>query len=348
MARSSTRSSAPTCCPARPPGRSSRRSCPTRPTSPTTPSRARSTRSWMASCWASRSTRTSTTRSRPTRSSSPPSSPHASGARSACRCRHDRIRVPSSRWRGAPVSVERVAGRSASRRVHDAESRQPQRPLPSLPMGERGLFRRRTQRRTCQWPLPAPPTGERARVREQATGASRATSTPAGAEPRAASSLLGAPPAVLAAFGGVLLIWGAGYVVNRVAATNADPLWAGVLRTLLAGVVLAPLLALFRVPPPAGRRDRLILLAAALGGAVAWPVLLSLAARSTTASRTGLISSASPVFVALIAIALLGERFTLKKALGMLVALVGVAWLIGARDGGDLGGGVNSGDLIML
>src|SRR5581483_5217057 len=56
----------------------------------------------------------------------------------------------------------------------------------------------------------------------------------------------------------------------------------------------------------------------------------------------------SPVFVVLIAIALLGERFTPQKALGMLVALAGVAWLIGARDAGGLGGGVNPGDLIML
>jgi drug/metabolite transporter (DMT)-like permease len=156
------------------------------------------------------------------------------------------------------------------------------------------------------------------------------------------------PPLVLAAFGAVLLIWGAGYVFNKLAATNADPLLAGVLRTVLAGLVLAPLLAIFRVPAPSGARDRAILCVAALGGAVFWPILLSLAAESTTASRTGLISAASPVFVAILALLVLGERFTWLKSLGMLVALGGVAWLISVRDGGDFGSGLNRGDLIML
>ncbi len=156
------------------------------------------------------------------------------------------------------------------------------------------------------------------------------------------------PPLVLAAFGAVLLIWGAGYVFNRVAATNADPLLAGVLRTMLAGLVLAPLLAIFRVSPPAGARDRLLLLATSVSGAVAWPVLLSLAAGYTTASRTGLISASSPIFVALLAALTLGEPLTGRKLFGMAVALVGVAWLVASRSGDWLAGGINPGDGIMV
>src|SRR5581483_8299987 len=148
------------------------------------------------------------------------------------------------------------------------------------------------------------------------------------------------PPLVLAAFGAVLLIWGAGYVFNRVAATNADPLLAGVLRTMLAGLVLA----IFRVSPPAGARDRLLLLATSVSGAVAWPVLLSLAAGYTTASRTGLISASSPIFVALLAALTLGEPLTGRKLFGMAVALVGGAWLVASRSGDWLAGGINPGD----
>src|SRR5581483_3646319 len=113
----------------------------------------------------------------------------------------------------------------------------------------------------------------------------------------------------------------------------------GVLRTMLAGLVLAPLLAIFRVSPPAGARDRLLLLATYVSGAVAWPVLLSLAAGYTTASRTGLISASSPIFVALLAALTLGEPLTGRKLFGMAVALVGVAWLVG---------GINPGDGIMV
>ncbi len=168
-------------------------------------------------------------------------------------------------------------------------------------------------------------------------------------EPRPTNdTMLSTPPLVLAAFGAVLLIWGAGYVFNKLAATNADPLLAGVLRTMLAGLVLAPLLLVFRVPPPVGTRDRLLLLVSALGGAVSWPILLSLAAEFTTASRTGLISAASPIFVAIIAVLVLKERFTALKSAGMLLSLLGVTWLIAAREGDTLWGGMNQGDLIMV
>lgn len=124
-------------------------------------------------------------------------------------------------------------------------------------------------------------------------------------------------------------LWSVNYIVARKAPGVVEPHMLALGRWLLAGLIVG-----FIARAELWRERRAVL--------AAWPQYLVLGslgmlicgawvylgARTTSAMNIALIYSASPVLIALGAVAWLGERFSVRQALGVTVALTGVMHVI--------------------
>ncbi|MGE3913554.1 MAG: DMT family transporter [Chloroflexota bacterium] len=128
--------------------------------------------------------------------------------------------------------------------------------------------------------------------------------------------------------------WAFSTVLVRPALEEIDPLMASTLRMPVAGVILA--LAATRL----GRLDsrKLVLsrnttawLLASGVLTVASATLFLWSVELVGAARTAALSSVSPIFSATIAVTLMGERMTVRLALGMAVSLLGVLMIVVLR-----------------
>lgn len=168
------------------------------------------------------------------------------------------------------------------------------------------------------------------------------------AEPSAAAR----PPsgaAILAAASFAIVIWAGTPIVTKIAVAEIDPLVVGMLRTMLAAVVTAPLALALGMRLPRGALQWRWLVVSALGGFVLFPLLFSLGQRYTSASHAGLILAVLPAMTGLISFALARRRPPGLWWLGVGVAAAATAALVGLRLGIDAGGeDPLLGDLIIL
>ncbi len=144
------------------------------------------------------------------------------------------------------------------------------------------------------------------------------------------------------------LLWASNITLGRALRGQVGPMTLTAVRVTVAGLLF---LALIRRLPPAERRpgrDWPGLLGMALTGVFAFPVLLYLSLRFTTASNASLINGAGPLMTAVLAALILRERLRGQQALGALISLAGVFLII---SGGGLmlaGSAPNAGDLLMV
>ena len=139
----------------------------------------------------------------------------------------------------------------------------------------------------------------------------------------------------LALFALMCLLWGIPYLLIRIAVAEVSPAFLVFARSLLAVVVLAPVVLHFRALTGLG--GVLPWLAAVTLLEVTLPFLLiSYGEQHVTSSLTGLLISSEPLMVALLATRLAaGERVEGRRLAGMLLGLAGVAVLLGLDVGGD-------------
>lgn len=161
----------------------------------------------------------------------------------------------------------------------------------------------------------------------------------------------GAPKSLLpAAYGAAalaVLIWGGTPAATKFVVMGIDPVSAGVLRTILAGLIVLPFALVRRLPLPGNAREWGLLGLMVLGVFIVFPLFFSFGIKQTSTSHGALINAAIPIFTGLFgAIAerhIPGRRWTL----GVAVAFAGVALLIGFR--GENGDGATLwGDLLCL
>jgi drug/metabolite transporter (DMT)-like permease len=172
------------------------------------------------------------------------------------------------------------------------------------------------------------------------------TAKPVGADLRADAAL---EPGVAAAAALAVLVWAGTPIATRWAVAAVDPLAVGIMRPVLGGLVAFPLALALRLPRPPDRAAWALLVTAALGGAVIFPILFSLGMRDTSAAHAGLILASLPVFTGLI-VALVDRRLPPGRWwLGAAVALAGETLLVSLRYG-DLTEAPGSlrGDLVVL
>ena len=159
----------------------------------------------------------------------------------------------------------------------------------------------------------------------------------------------GVSPAVFVVGGGALLLWGGTAVANKIAVGHMDAMTAGVLRSLLAGLIAAGAAFAWRLPFPKPARQRVLLAISGITSFAIWPLLLSLGLGLTTASHAALIMAMIPVFTGLIAA---GAERNWPRAgwwLGMVIAVIGAFVLVFYRSGGALLDSASvTGDLIIL
>ena len=146
----------------------------------------------------------------------------------------------------------------------------------------------------------------------------------------------------------VMVVWGATPVATRVATEDLDPLVIAVLRTVLAGVVAAPLLAGMGMRPPASGRARLLLAVSAIAGFVFFPVVYTLGQERTSAMHGVGILAGLPVFTGLYA-AIVARRLPGRWwVLGCALALVGEGVIVVVRASGGGTETTLGGDLLVL
>jgi drug/metabolite transporter (DMT)-like permease len=146
----------------------------------------------------------------------------------------------------------------------------------------------------------------------------------------------------------IMVVWGATPVATRLAVEDLPPLMVGVSRTVLAGLVAAPILIGLRRGPPPSSRARLLLLVSAVSGFVAFPLIFTVGQERTSAMHGGMILAALPVFTGLWAAAVSRRRPAPRWLVGCGIALLGEAGIIAFRSGSGGAEPTLGGDLLVL
>jgi O-acetylserine/cysteine efflux transporter len=133
--------------------------------------------------------------------------------------------------------------------------------------------------------------------------------------------------AALAALVFAVTMWGLIPVAMRHLILELSPETAMVLRLFPAGV-LAVVVVLFVGVRQVEWRDWGRITIAAMAGNVGYQILAAYGMQTVPASWTGLLFGLEPVFIALFAVLLAGERLTVWLMMGILVALLGTAALM--------------------
>ncbi len=126
-------------------------------------------------------------------------------------------------------------------------------------------------------------------------------------------------------------MWGASAAATAVAGRSIPPELIGGLRSLLAGILLLPLLLRFLGRFPATWAERCELIAGGLSGFMAYPLLLSIGILKTSVTHASVVLASAPIFTGLLSFLLSGRW---PKALwwgGSVVSLSGIVILMNSR-----------------
>jgi drug/metabolite transporter (DMT)-like permease len=141
-----------------------------------------------------------------------------------------------------------------------------------------------------------------------------------------------------------VVLWASAFVAIREAVRDLGWAHLSVLRLGAAALVLGVLAAVRRVGWPA-RRDLPLLALCALSGMTAYQVLLNAGEVTVPAATASLLVNVSPIFTALMAVALLGERLTPRGWAGVALGFAGAGVIAVAAGGGVR---LSSGALLVL
>src|SRR5262245_1698649 len=140
-------------------------------------------------------------------------------------------------------------------------------------------------------------------------------------------------PVMVAAF---CLLWASAFSVAKLAIADCPPLIVLTARFLLAGVVIFGAAALFRVRLSLGRREFLLFALLGVANQAVYLGLSYVGIRSTSSGLAALVISANPVLTAVLAVAFFNERMTWRKAIGLLLGVGGVAFVVESRIAGGV------------
>ena len=139
-----------------------------------------------------------------------------------------------------------------------------------------------------------------------------------------------AAPAALAT---TVVLWASAFAAIREAVRALGWAHLSVLRLGVAALALGALAAVRRVGWPA-RRDLPLLALCALSGMTAYQVLLNAGEVTVPAATASLLVNVAPIFTALLAASLLGERLTAMGWCGVVLGFAGAGLIAVAAGGG--------------
>lgn len=131
--------------------------------------------------------------------------------------------------------------------------------------------------------------------------------------------------------GTFILLWSSAFAVGKIAITDCPPLIFLATRFLVAGVLMIGLVAVSGIRWTLSKRDIVVFAALGVANQAMYLGIGFMGLKTVSAGLSALIVSANPIVTAVLAVFLLGERMTWRKALGLLLGLGGVAFIVRSR-----------------
>ncbi|MBI9111007.1 DMT family transporter [Maridesulfovibrio ferrireducens] len=149
---------------------------------------------------------------------------------------------------------------------------------------------------------------------------------------------------------GSVIFWGGTWIAGRILAGDMTPYSAAFLRFLFATFFMFILVCRATgKAPKCNKEDVLPLIFLGITGVALYNIMFFTGLQTVTAGRAALIIAAVPTVIAIGSAIIFKEKFTLSKAAGFLIALVGVSTVVG--DGNPLAiltKGISFGDLCII
>ncbi|WOH81189.1 DMT family transporter [Bradyrhizobium sp. BEA-2-5] len=133
------------------------------------------------------------------------------------------------------------------------------------------------------------------------------------------------------AIGLFCLLWSYAFVAGKIGVTHCPPLILLAARFSLAGVLILAISWLRRDQWDLTWRDAAVFAVLGIANNALYLGLGYTGLQSVSAGLGGLIVSANPVFTAMLAALFLGESMTLRKVIGLVLGIVGVAFIVWHR-----------------
>jgi len=137
-----------------------------------------------------------------------------------------------------------------------------------------------------------------------------------------------AEPFLIAAF---CLLWSSAFAVSKVALADCPPFFLLTIRFLVAGAITLIGAAAFQANWRLAWRDALLLAAIGIFNNALYLGFNYSGMHTVSAGLTALIASTNPVLTSLLAACFLGERMTVRKIIGLLLGVAGVAFIVEGR-----------------
>jgi len=150
-----------------------------------------------------------------------------------------------------------------------------------------------------------------------------------------------------AAIGATTLLWSLNYSFAKMAVAEINPFAVALVRVLVATPLFFAVLARRGDPVRPTWAELRLAFPLGLTGVLANQIFFITGIRRTTPAHSSLVVALLPVTVLILAAILLGERLTLLKMTGILVAFTGIL-LISLREGWSFSRETLSGDLLTL
>jgi drug/metabolite transporter (DMT)-like permease len=143
-----------------------------------------------------------------------------------------------------------------------------------------------------------------------------------------ARSNIDTQPLLIAAF---CLLWSSAFAVSKLALADCPPLLLLTIRFLVAGAITLLGAAAFQASWRLGWRDVLLLAAIGIFNNALYLGFNYAGMLTVSAGLTALIASMNPVLTSLLAACFLGERMTVRKIIGLVLGVAGVAFIVESR-----------------
>ena len=127
------------------------------------------------------------------------------------------------------------------------------------------------------------------------------------------------------------ILWSAAFAVAKVAIVDCPPLLLLSARFLAAGAIILGIAFVTRAPWTLSRRDLLFFAIVGIADQALYLGLGYIGLQEISAGLSTLIASSNPILIAILAVFLLGERMTWRKAAGLLLGFGGVAFIVSHR-----------------
>ncbi|SDO33115.1 Permease of the drug/metabolite transporter (DMT) superfamily [Paenibacillus sp. yr247] len=126
----------------------------------------------------------------------------------------------------------------------------------------------------------------------------------------------------------VVMCWGFNVVATKILVSFFQPITMTAFRIFIAGVVVLLVLKFMKLLRSMTWKEVRLICVAALFNVVGHQLFLAVGLTKTSASNTGLILGLSPLLTAILAVLILGDRFTSYRVVGIICGFIGVVFIV--------------------